>query len=68
MKHLLDALLARLRTPAGQGTMWTMVVFGGSQVLRLTSTLTLTRLLFPEAFGLMALRACFFTWLPENDH
>lgn len=59
MKHLLNAMIARLRTPAGQGTMWTMVVFGGSQLLRLVSTLTLTRLLFPEAFGLMALVSVF---------
>jgi O-antigen/teichoic acid export membrane protein len=29
--------------------------FGGSQVMRLASNLVLTRLLFPEAFGIMAL-------------
>ncbi|UWQ73918.1 oligosaccharide flippase family protein [Leisingera sp. M658] len=47
----------------GQGMMarvlrsasWLMIGYGGSQALRLASNLILTRLLFPEAFGLMAL-------------
>ena len=34
---------------------WTVIGQGGGQVLRLASNLILTRLLFPEAFGLMAL-------------
>lgn len=34
---------------------FTMLAFGGGQALRLISNLILTRLLFPEAFGLMAL-------------
>lgn len=34
---------------------YTMLNLGGSQVLRLASNLVLTRLLFPGAFGLMAL-------------
>lgn len=34
---------------------WSMMNFGGAQFLRLISNLILTRLLFPEAFGLMAL-------------
>jgi len=34
---------------------WTLYSFAGSQVLRLVSNLILTRLLFPEAFGLMAI-------------
>lgn len=46
-----DALRAR----ALRGTMITIASFGGSNVLRLASNLILTRLLFPEAFGLMAL-------------
>lgn len=33
----------------------TVLGFGGSQVLRLASNLILTRLLFPEAFGIMGL-------------
>ncbi|MGR3761780.1 oligosaccharide flippase family protein [Roseobacteraceae bacterium NS-SX3] len=47
----------------GQGMMarvlrsasWLMIGYGGSQALRLAANLILTRLLFPEAFGLMAL-------------
>lgn len=34
---------------------WLMLGYGGSQALRLASNLILTRILFPEAFGLMAL-------------
>jgi len=46
-----DGLLARaLRSLA-----LTVAGFGGAQVLRLASNLILARLLFPEAFGLMAI-------------
>ena len=34
---------------------WLMMKFGGTQALRLASNLILTRILYPEAFGLMAL-------------
>lgn len=34
---------------------WIMIGYGASQALRLVSNLILTRILFPEAFGLMAL-------------
>ncbi|MQY42243.1 oligosaccharide flippase family protein [Epibacterium sp. SM1969] len=34
---------------------WMVVGYGGSQALRLASNLLLTRILFPEAFGMMAL-------------
>ena len=34
---------------------WTMLGYGTTQILRLAGNLVLTRLLFPEAFGLMAL-------------
>ncbi len=34
---------------------WTILGYGGSQALRLASNLILTRMLFPEAFGLMSL-------------
>ncbi len=40
---------------AMRGSFLTIVNFGGHNVLRLGSNLILTRLLFPEAFGLMAL-------------
>ena len=46
-----ESLLARaLRSSA-----LTVAGFGGSQILRLASNLILTRLLFPEAFGIMAI-------------
>lgn len=38
-----------------RGTLLTFLNFGGQNFLRLASNLILTRLLFPEAFGLMAL-------------
>ena len=38
-----------------RGSLWTLGGYGGSQILRLISNLVLARLLFPEAFGLMAL-------------
>jgi O-antigen/teichoic acid export membrane protein len=40
-----------------------MLKFGGNNALRLGSNLILTRLLFPEAFGLMALVQVFLTGL-----
>jgi len=44
-----------LKSRAIRGSAWTFAGSGVSQVLRLASNLILTRLLFPEAFGLMAL-------------
>lgn len=38
-----------------RSTSWVMLGFGGAQAIRLGSNLILTRLLFPEAFGIMAL-------------
>jgi len=46
-----DGLLAR----AMRSSALTVAGFGGSQVLRLASNLVLARLLFPEAFGIMAI-------------
>ena len=46
-----DGVGARARRSA----VWSFAEFGGQQGLRLASNLVLTRLLFPEAFGLMAL-------------
>jgi O-antigen/teichoic acid export membrane protein len=42
---------------------WISLSFGVSQVFRLASNLILTRLLFPEAFGLMALITVFLVGL-----
>ena len=44
-----------LRARAARSTIFTIVGFGGENALRLAGNLVLTRLLFPEAFGLMAL-------------
>ena len=45
----------RLMARVFRSTSWILLGYGGSQGLRLASNLILTRLLFPEAFGLMAL-------------
>ncbi len=52
-----------LRAKAMRGSSWTIVGFGTGQVIRLGSNLILTRLLFPEAFGLMALAQVFMQGL-----
>ncbi|SDD24133.1 oligosaccharide flippase family protein [Ruegeria marina] len=56
MSRLLTAfsgtgLMARVLRSAS----WLMVGYGGSQALRLAANLIMTRLLFPEAFGIMTL-------------
>lgn len=48
---------------AMRGTALTFISFGGAQFLRFASNLILTRLLFPEVFGLMALVQVFITGL-----
>jgi O-antigen/teichoic acid export membrane protein len=52
-----------LKAKAMRGAAWTLAGFGANKVLGLVSTLVLTRLLFPEAFGLMALAGVFMTGL-----
>lgn len=42
-----------------RGTILIGIAFGGNKMMRLVSNLILTRLLFPEAFGLMALVGVF---------
>lgn len=46
-----------------RGAMFVVLSFSGGNILRLASNLVLTRLLFPEAFGLMALVQVFITGL-----
>ena len=46
-----------------RGAGWTALGFGASQIIRFGSNLILTRLLFPEAFGLMALITVFMVGL-----
>ena len=45
----------RLTARVLRSTSWVLVGYGGTQAIRLASNLILTRILFPEAFGLMAL-------------
>lgn len=52
-----------LKAAAVRGSVWTIVGYGASQALRLGSNLVLTRLLFPEAFGKMALVSVFLQGL-----
>lgn len=52
-----------LKARAAKSTFWTIGGMATSQLLRLASNLVLTRLLFPEAFGLMALVQIFITGL-----
>lgn len=40
---------------ARRGALFVLLGYGGSQILRLVGNLVLTRLLFPEAFGIMGL-------------
>lgn len=47
--------MGRLHSTALRATVWTMMSYGASQVLRVISSLVLTRLLVPEYFGLMTL-------------
>jgi O-antigen/teichoic acid export membrane protein len=44
-----------LGTRAGRSTVWAILGFGGGQGLRFIGNLILTRLLFEEAFGMMAI-------------
>ncbi|MBD3880507.1 oligosaccharide flippase family protein [Phormidium tenue FACHB-886] len=46
-----------------RGSVWTIFGHGSNQVIRLGSNLVLTRLLFPEAFGLMSLVQVFMIGL-----
>jgi O-antigen/teichoic acid export membrane protein len=55
--------MSSLKKLAILGTIWTILGYGGSQVVRLISNLILTRLLFPEFFGLMAIVNVFITGL-----
>jgi O-antigen/teichoic acid export membrane protein len=52
-----------LKKLAIRGMFWTVLGYGASQILRFGSNLLLTRLLFPEFFGLMALVSIFLMGL-----
>ncbi len=55
--------MSSLKKLAIRGTIWTIAGYGAGQILRFGSNLVLTRLLFPELFGLMALVYVFITGL-----
>ena len=56
MSRLITAFMGnRLTARILRSASWVLVGYGGSQAIRLASNLILTRLLFPEAFGLMTL-------------
>ncbi|MEA5509907.1 oligosaccharide flippase family protein [Crocosphaera sp. UHCC 0190] len=55
--------MSSTKKQAINGTIWTLVGYGGSQVIRLVSNIILTRLLAPELFGLMALMNTFIQGL-----
>lgn len=48
-----------LKSAALRGSTFELIGYGATQILRLVSSLILTRVLFPEAFGLAALVAIF---------
>ncbi len=54
---------ASLTARALRSALFALGGFGGAQLIRLASNLILTRLLFPEAFGLMALTMVFLQGL-----
>ena len=54
---------SNLRARAIRSSVLTVGGFGASQVIRFASNLILTRLLFPEAFGMMALVMVFIQGL-----
>ena len=53
----------RSASKASVGAFWSFTGYGGAQVIRLASSLLLTRLLFEEAFGIMALVTVFMQGL-----
>ncbi len=55
--------MSSLKQLAYKGVFWTIVGYGAGQVLRLGSNLILTRLLYPELFGLMTIVNIFITGL-----
>lgn len=55
--------MASLKKLVIRGTLWTLIGYGGSQGLRFGGNLILTRLLYPDLFGLMALTNIFIIGL-----
>ena len=57
------ASLSSVKARIAAGASWTIMGYGAQQVIRLGSNLVLTRLLVPEAFGLMTLATIFIAGL-----
>lgn len=55
--------MVSIKQLALRGVFWTIASYGISQIIRFGSNLVLTRLLFPEIFGLMSLAYVFITGL-----
>jgi len=55
MNLSIAVLREKFKSPAFQSAFWVVFSSGGYQLIRLAGNLILTRLLFPEAFGVMAL-------------
>src|SRR6185295_9921643 len=49
------ARVMSLKTQVLRGSAWTFAGYAGNQLVRLASSLILTRLLFPESFGVMSI-------------
>ena len=52
---LLSRLVQKTTSTSARAALWTLFGFGSSKVIQLLSNLVLTRILFPEAFGLMVI-------------
>lgn len=52
---LLNKLKTQLTSSSVQAALWTILGFGSGKVIQLLSNIILTRILFPEAFGLMVI-------------
>ena len=66
IKSLLDKLTgASILQKAARTTLYTILNFGSAQLIRLLGNLVLTRILFPEAFGIMALATLLLTALSQ---
>jgi len=65
VRQMIASLLSGegVKVRALRSIFFTIVNYGGGNILRLISNLILTRLLFPEAFGLLALVQVFITGL-----
>ncbi len=52
---LVARLFKKTQSTSAKASLWTLLGFGSSKVIQLLSNLVLTRILFPEAFGLMVI-------------